>query len=138
MKKRWAASTFEGQSELRPSEFQEWRGKLLEACHKRAGDIFESMLNGLNSEQRAIMERKRADLTNQTADRLWQDYLKVETRMFELYKLKRFSKEIDKQRWKDMMFTWAFLFMQNGMMSANKGTDMIMRQLLKTIEHGNA
>ena len=77
-------------------------------------------------------------MIDKTADRLWQDYTKVEARMFELYKLKKFSKEIDKQRWKDMMFTWAFLFMQNGMMSANKGTDMIMRQLIKTIEHGNA
>ena len=59
MKKRWVASYFEGQSELKPSEFQEWRSKLLEACHKRAVDIFKSQLNGLNSEQRAIMERSK-------------------------------------------------------------------------------
>ena len=128
---------FKGQTKLKRSEFEELRGKIQKACYKRAGEIFESMLNGLNSEQRVIMERNRADMIKEIGKQTWEDYQKGEARMFELYKLKRFSKEIDKQRLKDMMFTWAFLCMQNGMMSANKGTDMIMRQLIKTIEHGN-
>ena len=57
-KKSMGGEYFEEQANMRPSELQEWRGKLLEACHTRAGAIFKSMLNGLNSERRASWRGK--------------------------------------------------------------------------------
>jgi hypothetical protein len=123
---------------MKPSEMQEWRGKLLKGCHDRAGKIFESMLNGLNSEQRAIMERNRADLIDKMAERLWQDYLKTENKLYDLYKIKVLSKRIDEQRWKDMLNVWAFLVSQNALMFGNRGTDIIMKQLIKAVEKGTA
>ena len=129
---------FEGQTKLKRSEFEELRGKIQKACYRKAGEIFKSMLDGLNSEKRAKMEVNKADMIKEIGKQIWEDYQKGETRMFELYKLKMFSKEIDKQRWKDMMFTWAFICMQNGMMMSNRGVDNIMKQLLETVKHGNA
>ena len=78
MKKRWTASTFEGQTKLRRSEYEELRGKIQKACYRRAGEVFESMLNGLNNDQRAIMERNRANLIKEIGKQTWEDYHKSE------------------------------------------------------------
>jgi hypothetical protein len=119
---------------LRPSEIHAWRGEMLQKFQKKAETIFESTLNGLNNEQRAIMEQNRASLIDKTTKRLWKDYQKIEDRSFQLHKIGKFTEEMNKQRWRDVIVSWFLTSMNNATQVSNQGVNIFMQELQKIMK----
>lgn len=125
---------FEELAKLPPSEIHAWRGEILQKFHKKAETIFESTLYGLNSEQRAIMEKNRAFLIDKTTERLWNDYQKMEDRSFQLHKIGKFTKEVNKQRWMDAILSWFLTSMNNFTQISDRGANIFTQELEKLMK----
>jgi hypothetical protein len=107
---------------------------MLQKFQKKAETIFESTLNGLNNEQRAIMEQNRASLIDKTTKRLWKDYQKIEDRSFQLHKIGKFTEEMNKQRWRDVIVSWFLTSMNNATQVSNQGVNIFMQELQKIMK----
>jgi hypothetical protein len=118
---------------MSPSEMMEWRSALRGRCEKRAKEIFEARLEGLNSEQRAIEERNRHDSIRKISKDLWGAYLETEKKSFELYKCRILTKESNRQRMHDFFYAFLLLGMQGFQANGSRTINNFMTDLQKVL-----
>ncbi len=119
---------------LRPSERQVLSNARLEQFRERAVAEFDRILDGLNSEQRAIMEKERPKFLLDLMKMGEKEFERIEKMSFQLYKIKEFKKEVDRQRWQDAIYMWFLNFAQNGMQAYNRGSNIFVQQIEKIIK----
>jgi hypothetical protein len=122
---------FEAVERMSPAEKTEYANKVSNTLFDSANLLFDKMLENLDTEQRFLIEQKRGEWIDKQHERLLKIHDRSEAMQFQLYKLRLFRKEMNKQRWKDAMVQWALLWLKQGVDGASKGANTFMSEFIK-------
>jgi len=124
---------FKALERMNPAEKAEYANKVSETLLVSANALFDKMLDNLDTEQRFLMEQKRGEWIDKQHERLLKLHDRSETMQFQLHKLLLFRKEMNRQRWKDAMVQWAFLWLKGAVESGSKSVNTFMSEFEKII-----
>ena len=102
-----------------------------DAMEEAAKESYERELESLDAEQRALFIPKRAEWIIAKRKELMELFNRNENIAHQLYKMRWFRREMNKQRWKDLMKEWFLLWLKSGVESGSKNQKDMMGEIEK-------
>jgi hypothetical protein len=118
---------------LDPDDMREGRDKIRNDIIQKTEASFDLRIKNLHPEEKLLYRQKRAEWVDKEIERRWKVYEKRETIIFQIYKMRFYTEEANRQRWKDAMVQWAFLWMKSSVEGASKGAKDFMSELEKIV-----
>ncbi|HEX3642379.1 MAG TPA: hypothetical protein VHV10_13900, partial [Ktedonobacteraceae bacterium] len=122
---------FKALERMNPAEKAEYAHQVSETLLDSANALFDKMIEHLDTEQRFVIQQKRGEWIDKQHDRLLKFHDRSEAMQFQLYKMRVFRKEMNRQRWKDFMAQWALLCLKNSFDGTSKGVNTFMSEFQK-------